>query len=104
MSKTFSVNIEPEAFNDIQDAIDYYNHCKTGLGKKFHDTIKKQFILLTKYHNSFAIRYDNIRCLPVKKFPYLIHYEVWEDKNEISIKGVFCTHQNPENWKDRLQK
>ena len=104
MPKTFSVNIEPEAFNDIQEAIDYYNHCKPGLGKEFLETIKKQIILLTKYHHSFAIRYDNIRCLPVKKFPYMIHYEVWKDKYQISIKGVFCTHQNPENWKDRLQK
>jgi len=103
MPKKFSINIEPEAFNDIQEAIDYYNRCKPGLGKKFLKTIKDQIGLLAKYHQSFAIRYDNICCLPIKRFPYMIHYQVCEDKNEISIKGVFCTHQNPENWKDRIQ-
>jgi hypothetical protein len=90
MPEKFSVNIEPEAFNDIQEAINYYNSCKPGLGKEFLETIKKQIILLRKYHHSFAIRYDNIRCLPVKKFPYMIHYEVKEKKFQISIKAVFC--------------
>lgn len=74
MSKIFSINIEPEAFNDIQEAIDYYNRCKPGLGKKFLETIKKHIILVKGYHHSFAIRYENIRCLPVKKYPYMIHY------------------------------
>ena len=104
MPRKFTVNIEPEAYNDIQDAIDYYNNCNPGLGKRFLDTIKKQFDFLKKYHNSFAVRYDKIRCAPVKKYPYMIHYEVWENKDEISVKGVFCTHQNPDIWQDRLQK
>lgn len=80
MSKKFSINIEPEAFNDIQEAINYYNRCKPRLGKKFLETVKKHIDLLEKYHQSFAIRYDNIRCLPIKKFPYMIHYQFCEDK------------------------
>jgi len=41
MSKKYSINIESEAFNDIQEAINYYNRCKPGLGKKFLETVKK---------------------------------------------------------------
>ncbi|MBS3775767.1 MAG: hypothetical protein V5A51_11255 [Bacteroidales bacterium] len=31
MAEAFSVEIEPEAVEDIQKAIDYYNHQKSGL-------------------------------------------------------------------------
>lgn len=43
MLKKFSVDIEPEAFEDIQKAVDYYNQKKDGLGKQFFNTVDKHF-------------------------------------------------------------
>jgi plasmid stabilization system protein ParE len=101
MPEKFRLNIEPEVFNDIQDAVDYYKNINQKLALRFFQTIDKQFLTLQKNHSSFAIRYDNIRCLPLKKFPYMIHYSVSSDEKTVSIKAVFCTHQNPENWTKR---
>lgn len=69
MSEKFRLNIEPEVFNDIQDAVDYYKTINQKLALRFFKTINKQFLTLQNNHSSFAIRYDNIRCLPLKKFP-----------------------------------
>ena len=101
MSEKFRLNIEPEVFNDIQDAVDYYKAINQKLALRFFQTINKQFVTLQKNHSSFAIRYDNIRCLPLKRFPFMIHYTVLSDEKTVSIKAVFCTYQNPEIWYKR---
>jgi len=42
MNKTkFLILIEPEAINDIQLAIDYYDEAQIGLGKKFEYGLNK---------------------------------------------------------------
>jgi hypothetical protein len=33
MLKKFTIDIEPEAFEDIQEVVDYYNQKQNGLGK-----------------------------------------------------------------------
>jgi toxin ParE1/3/4 len=68
MLKKFVIDVEPEALDDIQNAIDYYNSCKPGLGKRFYNIVDKHFSFLQKNYTSFAIRYDDIRCLKVEKF------------------------------------
>jgi len=102
MRNKFTLNIEPEAFDDIQEAVDYYNSCKAGLGKRFFNTVDKHFDFLKKDYFSFAVRYDDIRCVPVKKFPYMIHYQVMESKKTVSVKAVFCTHIDPIKWEERV--
>jgi len=56
MRNKFTLNIEPEAFDDIQEAVDYYNSCKAGLGKRFFNTVDKHFDFLKKDYFSFAVR------------------------------------------------
>jgi toxin ParE1/3/4 len=65
--KKFTIDIEPEALDDIQKAIDYYNTCKPGLGKRFYNTVDKHLKFLQKNYMSFALRYDDIRCMKIER-------------------------------------
>ena len=87
--------IQVEAMEDIQQGIDYYNEQQKGLGKKFHTQIKNTFKEL-KTSPFFQIRYDDVRCLLVKKFPYLIHYVLDEKKKSVTIYRLRHTSMNPE--------
>ena len=78
----YNVVIEENALDDIQQAIDYYDEQLIGLGEKFENAIHKNIIKLAK-NPFFEMRYDNIRCFPIKKFPFMIHFEVQENKNNI---------------------
>lgn len=102
MPKKFTLDIEPEAFDDIQQAVDFYNSRKAGLGKRFYNTVDKHFEFLKKNYLSFAVRYDDIRCMPVNKFPYMVHYRVLENRQAVSIKAVFCTYDDPDKWKEKI--
>ena len=103
MPVKFTLDIEPEAFDDIQKAVDFYNSRKPSLGKRFYNTVDKQFNFLKRNYSLFAIRYDDIRCMPVKKFPYMIHYQILEKQQTVSVKAIFGTHDNPDKWEDRIE-
>ena len=88
----FKVN--PQAKLDIQDQIYYYNKQQKGLGKRFHNDIKSTFKNILK-NPFFQIRYQDVRCLPLRKFPAMVHYTVDESKNQITVRAIFHTSQNP---------
>lgn len=92
--------INPQAKIDIQEQINFYNDKQKGLGKRFHDDVKSTFksILENPY---YQIRYKNVRCLPLKKFPAMVHYSLEENKNQITVRAVFHTSQDPQEWNKR---
>lgn len=60
---------------DIRQARKWYNKQQRGLGKKFYREVKSSLEAIQKSHK-FQIRYDEVRCLPLKKYPFMVHYTV----------------------------
>jgi len=96
----FSIVIDPRAIADIQQAIDYYDLELPGLGLKFEAALNNHLITLTK-NPHFEVRYDNVRCLPIKKFPFMIHFTVDQDQNIVSVRAVLHTALDPKKWYKR---
>jgi plasmid stabilization system protein ParE len=102
--KKFKVKIEPEALADIQEITDWYNKQQAGLGKRFQDTAIKQINSLNKDPQIYAIRYKEIRCILIKKFPYLAHFYINDINNTVEVLAVICTDRNPKIWKEKTGK
>ena len=96
----FELLIQPPALDDIQEAIDYYDFQKDGLGLEFVEEVNNHLISISKT-KFFQVRYDEIRCLPLKRFPYMIHYSIDENRKLIIVRAVLNTYRNPEIWKER---
>ena len=84
-----------EVFHDIQQAVDWYNVKQNGLGKRFFSSVKHSLSLLKKDPFCIAIKYDKIRCIPISKFPYNIHYRVEADSQTIVVFAVYHTAREP---------
>ena len=93
----FSFKFLPIAEENIEEATDYYANISLKVLKNFNNqfdiTINK--IVSNPY---FQKRFKHIRALRVKKFPYIIFYEINEEEKMIYILSVFCTHQNPDKY------
>ena len=90
--------IDLEAKQDIQREINYFNQQQKGLGKKFHKEVLNYFSAI-KINPFYQVRYDEIRCLPLKKFPAMIHFSVDENAKIIIVRAVINTSKNPDtNW------
>jgi len=99
----FKIVYNPEVVNDIQQAIDWYNEKQPGLGKRFFNTIKAHIDSLKNSALHYAIRYDDVRCMPVKNFPYMVHYRVDKKERIVKIEAVINTSRNPEIWKKKTK-
>ena len=93
----FNVIIDSEASSEIEDIADWYEFKSKGLGVKFYKEVKKNIRLLYSNANSFAIKYDDIRCIQTKRFPCLIHYKIIN--KTVVVYGVISTSRNPDIWK-----
>jgi len=97
----FKIRIDEEAFQDILEITDWYNNQLKGLGSRFQKQVKSQINSLKKNPNIYSKRYDDVHCMVLKKFPFLIHYSVNEDLFYVEIFAVFKTSRNPQIWKTR---
>lgn len=93
--RRYKVFISPHAYNDIQQAIDYYNDKQKGLGKRFHHAVKSSISVLRK-NPFYQIRYDEVRCFSVKRFPYMLHFTVTGEARTVIIHAVIHTSLDPE--------
>ncbi|OHT45250.1 type II toxin-antitoxin system RelE/ParE family toxin [Flavobacterium tructae] len=90
----YKVVIIEEAKADYKNSLLYYKNIHPKLGNKFNDSFKKSISILKSNPLSFQIRYDNIRIIFLKTFPYAIHYSIY--KNSIVIKSIFHTSRDSE--------
>jgi len=97
---TFEVNLEPDAFDDIQEAISHYDSILPGLGTKFETELNAKIVIL-ELNPFFQIRYDKVHCLPLNRFPYMIHFTIDEFSKTVSVRAVFPTAADPNRWEER---
>ncbi len=102
--KKYKVKIEPEALADIQEITDWYNEQQGRLGSRFQKATIQHINALSKNPQIFAIRYGKIRCVVIKKFPYMLHYYINNKNNTVEILAVISTDRNPKIWKNKTKK
>lgn len=97
----FQLKIDVDALNDIQETFEWYEIQLKGLGVRFKNQAKKQINSLKKEPYLFSIKYNEIHCMKIEKFPFLIHYQINENINIVNVFAVFHTSRNPEIWNTR---
>ncbi|MFC7346334.1 type II toxin-antitoxin system RelE/ParE family toxin [Chryseobacterium zhengzhouense] len=86
---------------DLKEIKDWYRKIDVKLWNDFVREFKSKVILIKENPLSFEIKYDEIRIVFLKRFPFGIHYFYDKEKNAIEIYSIFHTSRNPEQWKDR---
>lgn len=97
----FKVIIVERADLEIEEAYLYYENIQEGLGIRFVLEYEK-YLKTLKNIPFFEQRYQAIRILPLKKFPYSIHFSVDELQSTVTIHAVICDYQNPETTRIKL--
>ncbi len=91
----FAIVFSPNAEKDLQEICEYYKNISSKINEKFLENVEIRLKKLSITPLAATIRYANIRCTRIKKFPYLIHYYLNEQNNAIVILRIFSTHQKP---------
>lgn len=90
----YKLVILPIAQREMDQALLWYESRQKGLGIEFLGYLEGYFLTLMEKPVIYQIRKKPcFRELPLKRFPFVIVYEIKE--NEIIIYSVFNTYQNP---------
>lgn len=79
---------------EVDETAEYYESLSNGLGTKFFNEYQDHVETL-KTFPFFEEKYNIVRTLPLKKFPYIIHFTVDEITKIVSIQAVTSNYQDP---------
>lgn len=86
------IEIKEEAYLEIMAAYTYYEEKHKGLGEDFLEHLSGYFDTIATYPEHFPKKREPYREAFIKRFPYLIIYEVAAGK--IIVYSVFNTWQD----------
>ena len=90
-----NIVISKQARKDLQEIYDWYEDQQPGFGEMFLDAVDKCVERIAITPTSASVRYDNMRCKLVKRFPYLIHYSFKRTDQIVNIYRIFHASRRP---------
>ena len=97
----YTLKIDIEALTDIKEAYLWYEEQSKDLGKRYKSQVINQVNTLKKNPLLYSVRYNNVHCLKIKKFPFLVHFTV--EENIVNVIAVIHTSLNPKIWEKRIK-
>ena len=89
----------PEAEEEFDKAIEYYEECQQGLGLEFAEEVYATITRIIKYPEAWSVMSQNSRRCLVNRFPYGVLYQI--KLGMIQIIAVAHLQRRPGYWKDR---
>jgi len=91
---TYKIKVSSSARSNIREAVAYYR--KNVSVKVAQNFIKDYELSLHKIIKNpfFQVYYKDFHGLPLKKFPYVIFYQINTERKLILINAVFHASQN----------
>ncbi len=92
-------SFHPEAEEEFNKAIDYYEDIESGLGYDFALEVYSTIQRSVKFPKAWGVLEGEIRRSLVRRFPYGILYS--EEQEGIFVVAVMNLHRKPGYWKRR---
>lgn len=95
-----SVEFTPEALLDFQEAYDWYEAQRTGLGAQFALSIEAAIEQARRHPHSGLAIHGEVRRVLARRFPYGVLYVPVEGR--LVVVAIFHGQRKPTSWKERL--
>ena len=92
-------SFHPEAEQELNDSIDYYNECQDNLGFEFAEEVHKSIRRILSFPYAWSPLSANTRRCITDRFPYGIIYKV--TPTEVVVVAVMQLNKKPDSWKLR---
>ena len=93
------VTIRRAAREEFDEAFDWYESRRAGLGVEFAVQVKAVFDRISKMPELHPCVLNDVRKASVLQFPYSVYYRVREKR--VFVLAVFHDKRNPKIWKSR---
>ena len=93
------IRLLPEAKDEFDAAVDWYEQQRPGLGTAFLERVRETFARIASNPQLHAAVHQDVRRAVVRKFPYGVLYK--EEAGEIVVVAVFHSARDPNIWQGR---
>ena len=93
------VVLRPEARDEFDEAFDWYEQQRSGLGVDFVAQVQEVFDRISATPERYAQIFQDIRRVVVQRFPYSIFYKI--ESQQVVVLAVFHSRRNPKIWQAR---
>ncbi|MDQ7782762.1 MAG: type II toxin-antitoxin system RelE/ParE family toxin [Desulfomonilaceae bacterium] len=93
------VFLRRDAQAEFDEAFDWYERRKPGLGVDFVAHVQAVFDEIKTRPEMYATVFQDIRRATVRRFPYSVFYTV--EPQRVVVLAVFHTKRDPTTWRDR---
>lgn len=91
--------IRPAAVADIEDAFQWYETERPGLGVEFRAAIQRTLTTIAANPRFYPIVHRDTRRALLRRFPYGVYYREFSDV--IAVVACVHSHRHPRYWQSR---
>jgi plasmid stabilization system protein ParE len=96
---SLQVVLRDEAQKEFDEAFNYYEEQRWGLGIDFAERVQDVFDRIGENPKMHAVVLGDVRKAVVRRFPYCVYYRA--DAERVEMIAVFHTSRDPSIWQDR---
>lgn len=93
------LDFHPAVRDEIDDAHDWYEQRRSGLGRDFLDEVERVLAEITANPSRYGFADADVREGQLNRFPSAIYYRVLADR--IRVLAVYHTSRDPSRWQSR---
>ena len=93
------VVLRPEARDEFDNAFDWYEQRRLGLGVDFVAQVQEVFDRISATPELYAQIFHDVRRGVVRHFPYSVFYKV--EPQQVVVLAVFHSNRDPNIWQAR---
>ncbi len=93
------VVLRREAIRDVEEARDYLEAQRSGLGQAFLDRLHDVLVRIGAMPEIYGVVWRNVRIARLRKFTYLVYYRVHDDR--VEVLAVMHGHRDASAWQSR---
>lgn len=97
----YVLEFAPKAREDVREIVLWYRGEREGLEDRFLLSLKASTDVLVKNPLLYQIRFESIRSLLLKRFPYRLYYFI--DGNQVMVLGIVHTKRSPKFIRKKLK-
>ena len=100
--KQYKIELSDEAEQDFDNSYEFYANKSENVANSFYQDVNNSLEKITESPNTFPKALKDIRKFVMKKFPFIIYYQV--KRFTIRVLAIFHASRNPESWQKRIEE
>jgi toxin ParE1/3/4 len=97
---TYVLRFRPEVVGDLEDAAQWYDDRRQGLGGEFLDECKSSLDRILDRPEQGTVDANGVRAIRLHRFPYVVQFRI--ERKSIVIFSIMFGGRDSSAWRDRI--